>query len=86
MSPKKPPPAHLLVTKQSGQNNLYRVIIEPDSALKHARREVKRLAVDGYELTDRKKYGLAVIFRAAALPLPDERFAIVEVYEMAVIL
>lgn len=77
---------YLVVVKQSGQNNLHRVFAKRPNALKYARSEVKRVAKEtGYKLTDRKKYGLAVIYRAATWPYTPRGFAVVEAYEMPVV-
>lgn len=76
---------YLLVTKTSGQNDLYRIEWERPAALRRAHAEVKRLKVEsGYAMPDRKTYGLAVIFRASTLEAPDGRFAVVEIYPMPV--
>lgn len=79
-------PVYLLVVKQSGQNNRHVVYAKRDKALKVARDTIEILKkFSGHKLTDRKKYGLAVTFRAATIDAQfGDLFAIVEVYEMQV--
>lgn len=76
---------YLLVVKQEGQNAWYRLIAERAAALKLARAEAKRLREETYNLADRRKHGLAVIYRAATNPADEFRYAIIEVYEMPVL-